>query len=163
MERILGLLAPHGVGQLLSHSKALGADVGGILLGIGGSSTNDMGIGALKWIGSRIIKQLNGKIFYFHLPNLVRYKKIFRLIIFLPLPSIRIACDVNNPLLGLNGATYQFGPQKGLISRLKERMEEATDINVRSLGCDFEKSLIKMGKFGGWSGRGNWIWIEPCL
>ena len=126
----------YGVGQLLAKVSEL--DVGGIILGIGGSSTNDIGIGALNKILSRIGKILNGiikqlwgryfiSVFFYNTWSDIKDISINNL---LNLPPIRIACDVNNPLLGLNGATYQFGSQKGLLSEDKERMEQGvTDIS----------------------------------
>jgi len=99
-----------GVGDLLQAAKEMSADC--ILLGIGGSSTNDAGIGALSSLGV-LLKDRNGQNCQFPSPSawndIVSLEKEI-----VSLPPIRIACDVDNVLLGKEGATHQFGPQKGL-------------------------------------------------
>lgn len=128
----------YGVGQLLAKVSEL--DVGGIILGIGGSSTNDIGIGALKGLGMELLNNC-GEDILFPSPNTWSDIKDISINNLLNLPPIRIACDVNNPLLGFNGATYQFGSQKGLLSEEKERMEQGvTDISDK-LSAIFDKSL----------------------
>lgn len=128
----------YGVGQLLAKVSEL--DVGGIILGIGGSSTNDIGIGALKGLGMELLNNC-GEDILFPSPNTWSDIKDISINNLLNLPPIRIACDVNNPLLGFNGATYQFGSQKGLLSEDKERMEQGvTDISDK-LSATFDKSL----------------------
>ena len=106
----------------------------------GGSSTNDIGIGALKGLGMELLNNC-GEDILFPSPNTWSDIKDISINNLLDLPPIRIACDVNNPLLGLNGATYQFGSQKGLLSEDKERMEQGvTDISDK-LSATFDKSL----------------------
>ena len=100
-----------GVGELLLHAKANEADC--ILLGIGGSSTNDAGIGALCALGMKL-GETNGQTIKFPSPDTWSNLSLFGQPDIAPMPPIRIACDVDNPLLGEDGATKQFGPQKGL-------------------------------------------------
>ena len=100
-----------GVGELLLHAKENQADC--ILLGIGGSSTNDAGIGALSALGMKVGK-INGQMINFPSPDTWIDFHLSGLSDIAPMPPIRIACDVDNPLLGEDGATKQFGPQKGL-------------------------------------------------
>lgn len=127
----------YGVGQLLLQAAELG--VVGILLGIGGTSTNDMGVGALSALGVKFSTKDNGSIAF---PNPAIWSKIDRVSIdnLYQLPPIRIACDVNNPLLGENGATYQFGPQKGLSLDQKQEMEIALERMSELLSSAFQKS-----------------------
>jgi glycerate 2-kinase len=127
----------YGVGQLLLQAAELG--VVGILLGIGGTSTNDMGVGALSALGVKFSTKDNGSIAF---PNPATWSKIDRVSIdnLYQLPPIRIACDVNNPLLGENGATYQFGPQKGLSLDQKQEMEIALERMSELLSSAFQKS-----------------------
>ena len=100
-----------GVGELLLHAKANEADC--ILLGIGGSSTNDAGIGALCALGMKL-GETNGQTIKFPSPDTWSNLSLFGQPDIAPMPPIRIACDVDNPLLGEDGATKQFGLQKGL-------------------------------------------------
>ena len=55
--------------------------------------------------------------------------------------KFQIACDVKNPLCGKQGATYIFGPQKGVTEEQKEQVDEAmrhyADVTKESLDCDF--------------------------
>ena len=113
-----------GTGQLLR--EACQTDAGLILLGIGGSATNDLGLGALEALGAEFLAEGGS------LPRIT--PKQFSVITgidfhsnFLPLPEIRIACDVDNPLLGPNGATVTYGPQKGLTEEDLPALEEAVD------------------------------------
>jgi len=82
------------------------------LLGVGGSATNDVGLGALAALGWRV-ETAAGESLAVPYPH--HWTKISRLDPpAVPPPVLRIACDVNNPLLGPRGATAVFGPQKGL-------------------------------------------------
>lgn len=110
-----------GVGDLLLAAKQSGADY--ILLGIGGSSTNDMGVGALSSLGLKIYNS-NEEELIFPSPESWKKAAFFDTTQIESLPPIRIACDVDNPLLGSEGATYQFGPQKGLEQSSVEELEQ---------------------------------------
>lgn len=110
-----------GVGEMLRAAKFLGVDA--ILLGIGGSSTNDLGMGALAALGVNFYGK--GKT---HIVNpFPCYWQDIEKIDFdqlVDLPPLFIACDVDNPLLGKNGATARYGPQKGLPAEEIELFEE---------------------------------------
>ena len=104
--------------------KVAGFGVDVILLGIGGSSTNDIGIGALNALGLSLKSHDNNEI-SFPIPSV--WKNVTGIFIdgLGSLPPIRIACDVDNQLLGHQGATAQYGPQKkGLHDRDIEQFEE---------------------------------------
>lgn len=99
-----------GTGQLLRAAAELGA--GAVLLGVGGSATHDLGLGALDALGLAFRTAAGEKI---SPPVPAAWSRIARLDGQLPpLPPIRIACDVTNPLLGSRGAAAVYGPQKGL-------------------------------------------------
>lgn len=89
-----------GTGEMMRHAVLAGG-AKRIVIGIGGSATNDGGAGMAEALGVRFQTDGNG------LP--VGADTSGRI----PLPSITVACDVDNPLLGPNGATRVFGPQKG--------------------------------------------------
>ncbi len=100
-----------GTGELICAAAAHG--VAAILLGVGGSATNDLGLGALDALGLRCTNHHGDAI---RPPIPARWGEVTRLTgqISPPLPPIRIACDVTNPLLGPRGAAAVYGPQKGL-------------------------------------------------
>ena len=129
------LTSSHGVGDLLRAASQLEVDA--ILLGVGGTSTNDGGIGALVSLGldcvdfsgekmNRVVPAKWSELESFSSRNLSK------------LPKIRIACDVDNPLLGENGATYQFAPQKGLKNQEIELFEEKMQRMVQLLNKFFK-------------------------
>ncbi|MBU62778.1 MAG: glycerate kinase [Opitutae bacterium] len=101
-----------GVGELVLHAVEDGAAA--ILLGIGGSATNDLGFGALRALGLRFFDDED-----YEIENVCpgAWSGIARISGELPeLPPLRIACDVDNPLLGSTGASASYGPQKGLLA-----------------------------------------------
>lgn len=100
-----------GTGELIRTAAELGAAA--ILLGVGGSATNDLGLGALAVLGLRF-ETARGETVFPPIP--ASWREINRISggITPPLPPIRIACDVANPLLGPRGAAAVYGPQKGL-------------------------------------------------
>jgi len=101
----------YGTGELIRTAAQAGA--GAILLGVGGSATNDLGLGALAALG-----------FKFPLvPVPAAWGQLTRLDGRVTLPPVFIACDVTNPLLGPQGATTTFGPQKGLQPADRPRLE----------------------------------------
>ena len=109
-----------GTGELIRMAGERGADH--ILLGVGGSSTNDLGLGALEALGLSF-RDRNSKPLRPIRPEL--WPSVDHIEGNLPpnLPSITVACDVQNPLFGPQGAAVIYGPQKGLKARDFERME----------------------------------------
>jgi len=114
----------YGTGSLIKAAHQSGAKA--IVLGIGGSATNDCGAGALEALGVAYYdRELQ--------PVTQVTPEKFKLINTLgstshlidKFPPIRIACDVTNPLLGEKGATRVFGPQKGLLPEDSDRMERS--------------------------------------
>jgi glycerate kinase len=100
-----------GTGELIRTASELGSAA--ILLGVGGSATHDLGLGALAALGLRFESPHGDRV---HPPIPARWREIDRITgrVNPPVPPIRIACDVSNPLLGPHGAAATYGPQKGL-------------------------------------------------
>jgi len=98
-----------GTGQLLKEAAEAGADA--LLLGVGGSATNDLGLGALEALGLTIDYKTPHEHF---LPAFWKDVEQLGKKELVSLPPIFIACDVTNPLLGEKGATATYGTQKGL-------------------------------------------------
>ncbi len=114
-----------GVGELLSHALDHVGEGGRILLGIGGSATNDGGAGLLYALGVRFFdsdgssldpdpSSLAGRLARIDTSGLDPRLKSVRL---------EVACDVTNPLLGSTGASAVFGPQKGATSSMVAELD----------------------------------------
>ncbi len=114
----------YGVGEMIADAVKRGYR--NFIIGIGGSATNDGGIGMLAALGYEFLDK-NGQpagISAGALKNIasVRTEKV--------MPELkecrfRIACDVTNPLCGPNGATYIYGPQKGVTDEIKANLDHA--------------------------------------
>lgn len=104
----------YGFGQMIIDALDRGAKE--FILTLGGSGTNDVGIGLLQALGVKFLNTENKAIELCNLENLSQIKTI-NLDDFDPRIkniNFKIACDVNNVLYGVNGATFTFGKQKGL-------------------------------------------------
>ncbi|MBS0632809.1 MAG: glycerate kinase [Verrucomicrobia bacterium] len=112
-----------GTGELMRAATA--HDAAAILLGVGGSATNDLGLGALAALGLEFRTTTGDTV---ALPTPATWPSIARLEkrVRADLPPVRIACDVSNPLLGPNGCAAIYGPQKGLLPADRTRMENAS-------------------------------------
>ena len=129
----------HGVGELIL--AALDAGARHIILGLGGSATNDAGAGMLTALGARLLDAEGHS-----LPPgggaLARIAAIDIRGLDARLSGARIdvASDVDNPLCGPQGASHVFGPQKGAtpeqVRELDQALERFADICARSLGVD---------------------------
>lgn len=129
----------YGTGQLML--KALEQNVEEIILGIGGSATNDGGAGMLQALGAKLLDK-NGNEIGFGGYELSKLDKIDFSNLDKRLKNIKIlvACDVTNPLTGKNGSSYIFGKQKGatpeMIEVLDENLLHYSKIIKRDLGFD---------------------------
>lgn len=130
----------YGVGEMIADALKRGCK--NFMIGIGGSATNDGGIGMLKALGFEFFDE-DGNDVGEGAAALVKIE-VIRTENKNPLLSgakFQIACDVKNPLCGKQGATYIFGPQKGVTEEQKEQVDEAmrhyADVTKESLDCDF--------------------------
>lgn len=131
-ERDVWRSSSRGTGELLAAAAGQGADA--LLLGVGGSATSDLGLGALAALGLRC-ESAAGELLDPPLPQL--WPEVARLAGTLAsLPPLLIACDVRNPLLGPRGAAAVYGPQKGLLSAELPRHEREAERLARLL-CAF--------------------------
>ena len=106
------LTSSYGTGEMIR--AALDLDVKKIIVGVGGSVTNDAGVGMAQALGA-IFLDKHGVTIGLGANQLALVEKIdlSQLDPRLKQTEIVIASDVNNPLTGVNGASYIFGPQKG--------------------------------------------------
>ena len=127
-----------GVGEMILDATKRGANE--IIIGLGGSATNDGGFGMARALGFRFEfeheqeqEQEQGQL---RLTDLVDLKGITGPID-LVVPTIIAAVDVKNPLLGENGATRVFGPQKGASNRDLDNLERALTKLAHVVAADF--------------------------
>jgi glycerate kinase len=123
----------YGTGQLIGAAADSGATM--ILLGVGGSATHDLGLGALAAMGMDFFSADGRKLRPPVPEDWARLARIRGSVSPL-IPPIRIACDVSNPLLGSNGAAAVFAPQKGLRPGDFDRLEQAS-ARVAAQLCDW--------------------------
>ena len=141
----------HGVGEMILHALEKGCRH--FIIGIGGSATNDAGIGMLKALGYSFLDeqgldvgegaQALGKVASIDAKN--RHPLLDDC-------QFRIACDVTNPLCGENGATYIYGSQKGVTEAQKESLDQDmahfADVTETTLNCAY-KNYPGAGAAGG--------------
>ena len=113
-----------GVGEMIADALKRGCR--NFIIGIGGSATNDGGIGMLKALGYSFLDE-KGQDVGEGAQALGKVMKIDadKRNPLLEQAHFQIACDVTNPLCGVNGATYIFGPQKGVVEEQKQPLDEA--------------------------------------
>src|SRR6476469_2061988 len=125
-----------GVGEMILDATKRGANE--IIIGLGGSATNDGGFGMARALGFRFEfeheqEREQGQL---RLTDLVDLKGITGPID-LVVPTIIAAVDVKNPLLGENGATRVFGPQKGASNSDLNNLERALTRLAHVVAADF--------------------------
>ena len=117
------LATSYGVGEMMNDALQRGCR--NFIIGIGGSATNDGGIGMLKALGVRFLDE-NGEDAGEGGQALAKVTQIdvSGLNPLLKECQIQVACDVNNPLCGENGSTYVYGPQKGVTEDMKKQLDK---------------------------------------
>ena len=144
----------YGTGELIA--AALKGGCRDITVAIGGSATNDGGMGCMSALGVRFLDQ-NGqelagvgekleKVAHIDATNLLPEVKQ---------ASFTVICDVTNPICGEQGATCTYGPQKGGTPRLLQKLEAGMcnyrDVIKREFGVDLDK-IKGSGAAGGLGG-----------
>jgi glycerate 2-kinase len=129
-----------GTGQLIKVALNSGCTV--ILLGVGGSATVDGGMGMLEALGFQFLnekgRELKGKG-----KNLEYVAEIRKPLLPTDI-SIKIICDVDNPLLGQNGAATVFGPQKGATPQMVIQLEKGLGNWAGILKNESGKTLVNL-------------------
>lgn len=129
----------YGTGELLK--AALDAGYTEIAIAIGGSATNDGGMGFASALGIRFLDQ-DGNVLEGRGEDL---EKVAHIDMSGLDPAVQkahftVMCDVTNPLCGLDGATYTFGKQKGgtpeILDRLEKGMQNYRDVIIREFGVN---------------------------
>jgi len=129
----------YGVGEQILDAVNRGCRE--FFIGIGGSATNDGGLGMLTALGARFFDAAGEAVGIFGRDvERVARADLSTLDARLADCRFRIACDVNNPLCGPNGASAIFGPQKGATPEMIARLDAALASFARLL--DEEKALL---------------------
>ena len=140
-----------GVGELILDAISKGCR--DFVIGLGGSATNDAGVGMLQALGFRFMDEHREEVRWGGQSlKAIRQIDVTRANAELEKCTFRVACDVNNPLYGLNGAAYVFGPQKGatieMVKELDEGLRHFADIVHRELNVELN-SHAGSGAAGG--------------
>ena len=141
-ERNPWITTTFGTGELI-HA-ALDKGCRDVILGIGGSATNDCGMGMAAALGVKFLDQSGkpvgqgggvlGEVATIDVSGLDER---------IPDTRIMVACDVTNPLTGPNGASHVYGPQKGadpeMVKRLDNNLKHLSDLISKQLGKDVDE------------------------
>ncbi|HEY6071084.1 MAG TPA: glycerate kinase, partial [Chthoniobacterales bacterium] len=127
-----------GVGEMILDATRRGAKE--IIIGLGGSATNDGGSGMARALGFHFSTAAGSRFDGFKPSSLQKLERIEKPAN-LKLPKIIAAVDVKNPLLGENGATRVFGPQKGVtpdkIDKFEHALSKLADVVAAQFGFDY--------------------------
>ena len=143
----------YGVGQLIAHALKRGAER--IILGLGGSATNDGGCGAAAALGVEFL-DAEGKAF---VPVGGTLRRIAHIRVDGLLPALRQAeviamCDIDNPLCGESGAAAVFAPQKGADAATVRMLDEGLAHLAAVIEKDLGRSLLTLPGGGAAGGFG---------
>jgi len=125
-ERDPWITSTYGTGELIVES--LGRGCKKIIIGVGGSATNDGGVGMAKAMGIRFLDKYGNEtgngggelMNIIAIDNSNLDKRIQK-------AKLVVACDVNNPLTGPDGASYIYAPQKGADPEMVKKLDENLD------------------------------------
>ena len=143
----------YGVGQLIAHALKRGAER--IILGLGGSATNDGGCGAAAALGVEFL-DAEGKAF---VPVGGTLRRIAHIRADGLSPALRQAeviamCDIDNPLCGESGAAAVFAPQKGADAATVRMLDEGLAHLAAIIEMDLGRSLLALPGGGAAGGFG---------
>ncbi|EPG4813453.1 glycerate kinase [Klebsiella aerogenes] len=142
-----------GTGELIRH--ALDAGVSQIIIGIGGSATNDGGAGMAQALGAKLLSAGQQQIARGGgaLETLARID-LSELDPRLADCRIDVACDVTNPLTGPQGASAVFGPQKGATAAMIERLDRGLQHFAQIIDRDLDIDVLSLEGGGAAGGMG---------
>ena len=149
-----GKTTTYGVGQIIIDAARRGCRK--IIIGLGGSCTNDFGTGTAAALGVRFMDG-DGHEFIPTGETLARISRIDKSGLLPALKEIEITamCDIDNPLYGETGAAYVFAPQKGADSEMVEfldgQLRAVSETVKRECGIDVS-ALPGAGAAGGMGG-----------
>ena len=135
----------YGVGQLMAHAAGRGCKK--MIVGLGGSATNDGGCGAAAALEEFVPVG----------ENLARVAKIDMSGLLPALRGIEVItmCDIDNPLCGKNGAAHIFGPQKGADPAMVEYLDGQLSAIARTVGRELGRDVADLPGAGAAGGMGG--------
>lgn len=143
----------YGVGEIIKAAIEKGCR--NFIVGIGGSATNDCGVGMLQALGFEFYDEndnlvgLGGKVL-----NQIKRIKTDNKLKELDDCNFKIACDVNNPLYGENGAAYIYGPQKGATKEIVKELDKGLKNFAEVVNKDLGKDIAHIEGAGAAGGLG---------
>ena len=142
-----------GTGELIRH--ALDAGVKNIIIGLGGSATNDGGAGMVQALGATLLNAQGNALGHGggELASLARID-VSKLDPRLKTCRIEVACDVTNPLTGEQGASAIFGPQKGATGETIALLDNALHHYARIIQRDLDVDVLTLAGGGAAGGMG---------
>lgn len=147
-----------GTGELIKDALNKGAQK--ILMGIGGSATNDAGMGMAQALGiefydshNNLLKPIGENLIHLHSIRTDRIHPSIKEVKFVAL------CDVDNPLYGLHGAAYTYAPQKGA----NEKAVKLLDDGLRNFETVIQKTFKTSANFPGAGAGGGLPGIAKVL
>ena len=153
-----------GTGQLIKDALDRGAEE--VVLGIGGSATNDGGIGMATALGYQFLDELGNQVEPIG-KNLSAVASIVYEEVHPKIQDVefKVACDVKNPLYGPEGAAFVYGPQKGAspeeIKLLDAGLENIAQVIRKTFGTDVQ-DIAGAGAAGG-MGAGAVVFLNASL
>ncbi|MCW9733530.1 glycerate kinase [Avibacterium sp. 20-15] len=149
-----------GTGELIL--EALNYGVKKIILGIGGSATNDAGVGMLQALGACILNGENQLLSYGgkQLINIVHID-LHQLDPRLAQVQIEVACDVSNPMCGETGASAVFGPQKGATPQMVQQLDVALAHFAQTVWQQLGIDIANQAGAGAAGGMGGGLLLLP--
>lgn len=149
-----------GTGELIK--AALDLKVEKIILGIGGSATNDGGVGMLQALGIQFLNNQNQPIGFGgeQLADIAQIE-MSQLDSRLAKVHLSVACDVDNPLCGEKGASATFGPQKGATPPMVVKLDNALAHFARIVERDLGVQITNQAGAGAAGGMGGGLLLLP--
>lgn len=148
----------YGTGELIK--ACLDRGVKKLLIGIGGSATNDGGVGVIQALGGRLLdKEGNelgfggGELEKLDRIDLTNFDRRLKDVV------IEVACDVSNPLCGENGASYIFGPQKGASVEMIKILDNNLKHYAKVIKEQFDKDVLEIAGAGAAGGLGAGLMV----
>ena len=138
----------YGVGEMILDAVRKGCKK--LIVGIGGSATNDVGIGMLQALGASFT-DINDQEVSYGAEGIENIAAMDTTGILKKLKDvdIKVICDVNNPLVGDEGCSTVFAPQKGADLQMVQRMEQAITRFADLFAKDYDRWLAGAGAAGG--------------
>lgn len=150
----------YGTGQLIKAALDLGVEK--IILGIGGSATNDGGVGMLQALGAKFINAEQREIgFGGEALSQIQQIDLSGLDSRLSQVEFEVACDVDNPLCGERGASAIFGPQKGATPEMVETLDYALLHFAETVKSQLGIEIAEKAGAGAAGGMGGGLLLLP--